>query len=282
MAHDIVKDSVEAQTGRASLFIMGILAGGVLVAASYVADWIFGAHTVSLGPDRVGNSYSDILAMVGALLLGVPIIAARAAKHLLHGHMHMDELVALAVIAALTIERLPGGRRGGVLPAAGQPDRDPHRPGRPGEHRGPGPPGAQEGPPPRGTAGRNWSIPSELQPGDVVRVRPGDNIPADGVRSSPGRPPSTRPTSPANRCRWTRPSGDEVFTGTINLAGAMDVQRHPRRGRHHAGQGAEAHPPGREDANPDHAADRPLRRLVHPHDPDAGGHRAVLHATTTA
>ena len=41
MAHDIVKDSVEAQTGRAGLLIIGILVGGVLVINSYIASWTF-------------------------------------------------------------------------------------------------------------------------------------------------------------------------------------------------------------------------------------------------
>ena len=38
MAHDVLKDSVERQTGRATIFIVGILLGGVLVLLSYIAD----------------------------------------------------------------------------------------------------------------------------------------------------------------------------------------------------------------------------------------------------
>jgi cation transport ATPase len=40
--------------------------------------------------------------MIGAILLGLPIVI-HAVKGILHGHMHMDELVALAVIAAFAI-----------------------------------------------------------------------------------------------------------------------------------------------------------------------------------
>ena len=38
------------------------------------------------------------------------------------------------------------------------------------------------------------------------------------------RAPSTRRRSPANRCRSTRRPGDEVFAGTINGRGALDVR----------------------------------------------------------
>ena len=90
MAHDILKDSVEAQTGRAGVLIVGILVGGVLVLASYVADVLF-----------ADAFYTSVLALAGALLLGVPIIA-HAVKELWHGHMHMEELVALSLAEKLT------------------------------------------------------------------------------------------------------------------------------------------------------------------------------------
>src|ERR1035437_374565 len=94
MAHNILKDSVEAQTNRASIKILGILLGGLLVVLSYVADWVFGGYTTQAGQ----NVYSDTLALLGTLLLGAPIMA-HAIKHF--GHGHMDELVALAIIAAI-------------------------------------------------------------------------------------------------------------------------------------------------------------------------------------
>ncbi|HAU37139.1 MAG TPA: hypothetical protein DCX07_05420, partial [Phycisphaerales bacterium] len=89
MAHDILKGSVQQETSRAGIFILGILMGGVLVIVSYLADWFF-----------VDPFYSSSLALVGTVLLGVPIIW-HAARELGHGHMHMDELVALAVIASV-------------------------------------------------------------------------------------------------------------------------------------------------------------------------------------
>ena len=63
----------------------------------------------------------------------------------------------------------------------------------------------------------------ELRPGDVVRVRPGDNIPADGR--------ILRGTSTVNQASITGESlpvdkvtGDEAFGGTINLTGVLDIE----------------------------------------------------------
>ena len=100
MAHDVLHDSLERQTGRTSTLIVGILLGGVLVLSSYIAD--IPAIRQALFADN--PFYSDLLALLGAVMLGVPIII-HAARELSHGHMHMDELVGLAVIAAIA-----GGR----------------------------------------------------------------------------------------------------------------------------------------------------------------------------
>lgn len=103
MAHDILpihahdEDiSVGAQTGRASLLMVGILLGGVFVLLSWISDWVFAGRDDMTGR----NFYSDALALIGAILLGVPIVW-HSFKELLHGHAHMDELVGLAVIAAI-------------------------------------------------------------------------------------------------------------------------------------------------------------------------------------
>ena len=218
MAHDILKDSVEAQTGRASLLIHGILVGGILLLNSYVADWVFADHTGSDGR----NFYSDVLALAGTLLLGIPIIL-HAFKHLLKGHMHMDELVALAVIAAVTamdykaagavaffllmanlIEtRTALGARASIEGLVRLAPKKAHRLNSK---------GAEE-----------LVDPLELRAGDVVRVRPGDNIPADGLiltgQTSVNQANITGESLPVDKV-----AGDEVFSGTNNLAGSVDVQ----------------------------------------------------------
>ena len=65
--------------------------------------------------------------------------------------------------------------------------------------------------------------PKELSPGDLVRVRPGDNIPADGIivegQSSINQANVTGESLPVDKS-----VGEEVFSGTTNLAGAIDVR----------------------------------------------------------
>jgi Cd2+/Zn2+-exporting ATPase len=217
MAHDILNDSIEKQTGRASLFIIGILLGGVLVVSAYVADKLFAADTLPDGK----NPYSDTLALAGTLLLGIPVII-HALKHLLKGHMHMDELVALAIVAAIStgdykaagavafflllaniIEtRTALGARASIEGLVRISPKKAHRL----------------------TDGREELVdPRELQPGDVVRIRPGDNIPADGTvlsgSSSVNQATITGESLPADKT-----VGDEVFSGTNNLSGSMDVR----------------------------------------------------------
>jgi Cd2+/Zn2+-exporting ATPase len=61
-----------------------------------------------------------------------------------------------------------------------------------------------------------------LQPGDVVRIRPGETIPADGVvrdgASTVNQASITGESLPVDKA-----GGDDVFGGTINLTGVLDV-----------------------------------------------------------
>jgi len=101
MAHDILAvneenldieadggKSIKTMTWRTTMFMVWILVGGLFVILSYVAGWVFSADTDMQG----GNFYSDTLALIGAIMLGIPIII-HSVKELLHGHSHMDELV---------------------------------------------------------------------------------------------------------------------------------------------------------------------------------------------
>jgi Cd2+/Zn2+-exporting ATPase len=219
MAHDILNDSIQEETGRASLLILGILFGGVLVACSYVADWAFADQAFEIGG---AVFHSDVLALAGALLLGTPVIV-HAVKHLGHGDMHMDELVALAVIAAIAaidykaaglvafflllanlIEtRTALGARASIESLVHLTPTKAHR---------------------LLDAGREEQVdPRQLSAGDLVRVRPGDNIPADGVvvtgTSSVNQANVTGESLPVDKAE-----GDEVFSGTNNLAGVIDVK----------------------------------------------------------
>ncbi|KPK84918.1 MAG: hypothetical protein AMJ81_04550 [Phycisphaerae bacterium SM23_33] len=217
----MLQRSVESQTGRASLLIIGILLGGVLLLCSYVVGLIPAfARATDTSDGR--NFYVDALALAGALLLGVPIIT-HALKQLLRGAMHMDELVAIAVLAALVAAdyrtagvvafflllanlvetRTALGARASIEALLRIAPTKAHRLR---------PDGTEE-----------LVDPKELAPGDRVRVRPGDNVPADGDiiagQSSINQANITGESVPVDKA-----VGDEVFSGTSNLAGAIDVK----------------------------------------------------------
>lgn len=216
MAHDVLKGSVEKQTGRAGILILGVFLGGVLVLLSYAAEALYQSTSPS-----GRNYYADLLAIGGALLLGIPILV-HAAKEMFRGQTNMDELVALAVIAALAagdykaagavafflllanvIEaRTALGARASIESLVRLAPKKAHR--------------LRDG-------AEELVDPKELKAGDVVRVRPGDNIPADGLvisgQSSVNQANVTGESLPVDKT-----VGDEVFSGTSNQAGAMDVQ----------------------------------------------------------
>ena len=220
MAHDILHDSVEAKTGRAGLFIFGILLGGVLLLCSYIVPLLpIFAHATTVDGK---NFYADTLALIGALLLGLPILG-HAVKHLVKGSMHMDELVALAVLASfvamdyrtagavafflllanLVETRTALGARATIESLLRITPTKAHRL-------------TDEG-------GEELVDPADLAPGDVIRVRPGDNIPADGQiltgHTSISEANITGESLPVDKAE-----GDEVFSGTSNQAGVIDVK----------------------------------------------------------
>ncbi|MGC9454120.1 MAG: heavy metal translocating P-type ATPase [Phycisphaerae bacterium] len=221
MAHDILKGPVEKQTGWAGLLIIGILAGGVFVVASYAADLLFADQTI-VRDGKSFNFYSYTLALIGALLLGIPIIV-HAAKGLLQGEMHMDELVALAVIAALAaidykaagavafflllanlVERRTAlGARASIEHLVRISPKKAHRL--------------------REDGSEELVDPRELRAGDTVRVRPGDNIPADGTILS-GQTTINEANITGESVPVDKGEGAEVFSGTSNIAGSVDVK----------------------------------------------------------
>lgn len=222
MPHDHLKEMVNDQTGRAGSQIIATLVGGILVLNSFVAQWLFPGQPF----------YSDALAFVGALVLGVPLIK-HAAQGLWEGHAHMDELVGLAFLAAFA--------QGSIAQS------DSHT-----EH------GYQaagaiaffmiistliEN---RTAMGARASIESliritptrahkldgaheteidakDLKPGDRVRVRPGDNIPGDG-RVVSGASTVNQANITGESLPVDKAIGEDVFGGTINLTGVMEVE----------------------------------------------------------
>lgn len=223
-----LKDSVEAQTGRASALLIATLLGGVLVLISFLAGGnveglgIWEDHTTTLSDGGTVNAYRDGIALIGALLLGAPLVW-HAVKHLLEGEMHMDELVALAIVAAIAIgkyqeaglvaffmilstlieTRTALGARATIEALVKITPTTAHR---------------------VEADGTETDVdPRQLRPGDTIRVRPGDNIPSDGVVIN-GESTVNQATITGESLPVDKSSNDEVFAGTINLTGALDVR----------------------------------------------------------
>jgi Cd2+/Zn2+-exporting ATPase len=209
---------VEHKQFRVSLALFGTLAGGILILNSILVtlplfSWLYGQSSAEL---------SEIMAMAGALLLGLPILL-HAIEGVLHGHMHMDELVALAVIAAFAIgkyveagtvafimllaelleTRTALGARASIESLIKLTPTTAYRllPG-----------GTEE----------EVKV-STLRAGDVVRVRPGDNIPADG-QISRGLSTVNEATITGESLPVDKVVGMTVFAGTTNLTGALDIE----------------------------------------------------------
>ena len=219
---DIDAEHTHGRQMRISLALLGTLAGGMLLIGVVVSRFIY-------GPDSFNTS---TLAALAAILLGTPIVW-HAVKSIIRNQAHMDELVALAILASF----VTAGR------VADQP-----------VYKGYGTAGLiaffmllSELMESRTALGARASIESlikltpkkaflllddgsekearvsDLKTGDIIRVRPGDNIPADGEilkgLSSINEATITGESLPVDKV-----PGMQVFAGTNNLTGSLDIK----------------------------------------------------------
>jgi Zn2+/Cd2+-exporting ATPase len=190
------------------------LGGGILVLNSYLANRFF---ATAIDPFAVTLS-----GLLGALLLSLPIFWS-AGKDLIQGKIYMNELVALALLAAfangeyrtagavaffmlvtITLERKTAIGAEAAIEAV---VRLTPRVAR------------------RIVDGQEQQVDAfdELQVGNTCRVRPGENLPADGVivtgSSSVNQASITGESLPVDKA-----VGDEVYAGTQNLTGLLDFR----------------------------------------------------------
>ena len=187
------------------------LAGLILVLNAYLLDFLGSGLT----------SVAELSAMAGALVLGFPILAV-AFKDLRRGSLSINELVALGVLASACTGDF---RTAGIVAffmLLGEVIET------------------------RTAAGARASIESliqltptkarriqggteeevqarDLRVGDVIRVRPGDNIAADGVIAL-GQGSINQANITGESLPVDKGPGDTVFAGTINLTGALEVR----------------------------------------------------------
>ena len=221
MAHFDIKTAVQKETGRASALLIATLMGGMLVVVSFFANYLFDSP-IRNDAGQMVNPHADILALLGAVLLGFPLVW-HAITHLAHGEMHMDELVAMAIVAAIALgeyqeagivaffmiisnlieTRTALGARASIEGLLRLTPEKAHLVS------------------PDGTEKLVES--KSLAPGQVIRVRPGDNIPADGVVVS-GESTLNQANITGESVPVDKIVGEEVFGGTSNLTGVLDIR----------------------------------------------------------
>src|ERR1039457_961152 len=187
------------------------LIGVVFVLNAFVVDWWF----------EQGSTIASASAMIGAIILGMPIILI-AIKDLKIGRLSINELVAIAVLAAFAsgdyktagvvaffmllgeiIEsRTAEGARASIESLIKL---------TPTKARRITPQGEEE------VAAKDLAI------GDVIRIRPGDNVAADGLILS-GQGSFNQATIPGESLPVDKKPGDEVFAGTQNLTGVLEIK----------------------------------------------------------
>tara|TARA_Y100000589_G_scaffold94872_1_gene89588 strand:+ start:3255 stop:5264 length:2010 start_codon:yes stop_codon:yes gene_type:complete len=168
-----------------------------------------------------GKVVGDVNAMIGAMLLGYPIVLT-AIKDLSKGRLSTNELVALAVLASFAsgeyqesglvaffmllgeiIEtRTAEGARASVESLVKLTPTKARR--------------IQNG------TEEEVEV-KDLKLGDVIRIRPGDNIAADGLIVS-GQASINQANITGESLPVDKKSGDEVFAGTQNLTGVLEVK----------------------------------------------------------
>lgn len=198
------------------LQVTATLLGATLLACSLIAGWLWQQPFFAALP-----------AALSVFLLGAPLVAA-AVSDLAAGKAGMNALVALAVIGAMasgkyqeagtvalfmvvssliekrtaigaeasieSLIRLAPTKASRLIAAAAA-----------------------------GSHSEELIEATALRPGDVVRVRPGDTVPADGRvihgASTVNQASITGESVPAEKAE-----GDEVFGSTINLTGVLDIE----------------------------------------------------------
>src|SRR5947207_9359599 len=194
-----------------------MVVGVIFIANSFLVEWAF----------EKGSMVAGLSAMVGAIILGWPIVAT-AVTDIKRGILSINELVAIAVLAAFASgeSQIGGYQTAGIIAffmLLGELIET------------------------RTAAGARASIESlikltptkarritakgdeeevaakDLAVGDMIRIRPGDNVAADGVILS-GQGSFNQANITGESLPVDKKPGDDVFAGTQNLTGVLEVR----------------------------------------------------------
>ena len=218
---------------HATVHLWQAVLGIVLVLNAYIVDWLF--------PE--GTTISSFSAFFGAIILIYPIVVT-GVKDLRAGRLSINELVAIAVLAAFasgavgivngqentsglfSANATVGYKTAGLiafLMLMGEVIES-----RTAEGARQSIESLIELTPTRARRilkdGNEEEIPaSQLQVGDVIRIRPGDNVPADGIITS-GQGSLNQATITGESLPADKKPGEEVYAGTQNLTGVLEVK----------------------------------------------------------
>lgn len=187
------------------------LIGVVFVLNAFIVDWAF----------EKGATVASVSGFIGAVVLGYPIVW-NAFKDIYRGVLSINELVAIAVLAAFAsgdyktagvvaffmlmgeiIEtRTAEGARASIELLIRLTPTKARRVTKDGEQE---------------------VAAAELSVGDTIRVRPGDNVAADGVIVN-GQGSFNQATITGESLPVDKKPGDEVFAGTQNLTGVLEIK----------------------------------------------------------
>ncbi len=197
-----------AATGLLTLTFLGT----AFVVNAFIARYLF----------RDNPLVSDVSAAVGALVLFLPILRT-AIEDLVEGEMHMNELVALAVLAAmvqgdfltagvvcfimlisLVIEtRTAEGAHASIEGLIRLTPTTARR---------------------LSASGAEEEVQAgQLRPDDRIRILPGENVPADGTIET-GKTTLNESTVTGESLPRDKGPKDEIFAGTHNLTGVVEVR----------------------------------------------------------
>lgn len=196
---------------RTQMRLWQTLFGLLFVVNAYLIDWFIPKATMVAG----------LSAFIGAVFLGYPIIRT-AIKDLKRGVLGINELVALAVLACFVSGDYKTAGVVAFLMLIGEIIET------------------------RTAEGARASIESlikltpkkarklvngkeeevlakDLKPGDIIRIRPGENVPADGIIIG-GQGTFNQANITGESLPVDKKQGDEVFAGTQNLTGMVEVR----------------------------------------------------------
>jgi len=188
------------------------VAGIVFVLNAFIVDQLF----------ESGTKVAGASAMIGAIILIYPIVVT-AVRDLRVGRLSINELVAIAVLAAFASGNYEIAGVVAFFMLTGEIIETRTAEGArtsieslikltPTKARRLKPDGSED-----------EVAASELSVGDVIRVRPGDNVAADGVIVS-GQGSFNEATITGESLPTDKKTGDEVFAGTQNLTGVLEIK----------------------------------------------------------